>query len=166
MYPANHDPGMTLRQAALIAGFCLLIMAFSAPIAELFVYPKVVIPGNIKETAHNILAHQGLFLAGVFCYLSTFIGDMLVAWAFYLLLIPADRSVSLLAAWFRLVHAVISLVGLSRLMTAFRLLNTPDHMSEFGPDHLHAQVQLLLSSFRYEWSFGLLFFAVHLGLLG
>jgi len=31
IYPANHDQGITLRQAALVAGFGLLIMSFAAP---------------------------------------------------------------------------------------------------------------------------------------
>lgn len=162
----NRDPGITLRQAALIAGLGLLVMGLASPFAEFFVYPKLVIPGNIKETAQNILAYKGLFLAGLFCYLITFICDVLVAWALFVLLEPANRSVSLLTAWFRLVHTVIALFGLLKLATVFRLLNTPDYMAEFGSDELHAQVQLLLNSFRYEWNFSLVFFGIHLGLLG
>ena len=51
------------------------------------------------SSIRNILAQKGLFLAGVFCYLITFICDVLVAWALYVLLMPANRSVSLLTAW-------------------------------------------------------------------
>ena len=97
-----------MRQAALIAGFGLLIMGFAAPFAEFFVYPKLVIPGKIEETAQNIVANQGLFLGGMFAYLITFICDVLVAWALYVLLIPVNRSLSLLTAWFRLVYTVIT----------------------------------------------------------
>ena len=155
-----------MRQAALIAGFGLLIMGFAAPFAEFFVYPKLVIPGKIEETAQNIVANQGLFLAGMFAYLITFICDVLVAWALYVLLIPVNRSLSLLTAWFRLVYTVIALVGLLKLVTVFRILSTPDYLTVVGSDHLHAQVQLLLNSFRYEWSLGMVLFGIHLGLLG
>jgi len=157
---------MTLRQAARIAGLSLLVMGVAAPFAEFFAYPKVVIPGDIEQTARNILASRGLFLAGVFCSLITLIGDVLVAWAYYVLLMPANRAVSMLAAWFRLVHTVIALSGLLKLVTAFRLLSTPEYRAMFGSDQLHAEVQLLLHSFRYEWSFGLVFFGIHLGLVG
>jgi hypothetical protein len=157
---------VTLRQAALIAGFGLLIMGILAPVAEFFVYSKLVIPGKIEETVRNILANERLFLAGMFCYLITFICDVIVPWALYVLLLPVNRSVSLLAAWFGLVYAVIALVGLLKLVTVFRLLNAPDFMAAIGPDQLHAQVRLLLNGFRYEWSIGLLFFGIHLGLLG
>lgn len=157
---------MTLRQAALVAGIGLLIMVLAAPFAEFVVYARVVIPGNIDETVQNILAHRGLFLTGVFCYLITFICDVLVAWALFVLLAPTNRSVSLLIAWFRLVHTVIALSGLLKVVTAFRLLTTPHHGATLGSDPLHAQVELLLNSSRYEWSFSLVFFAIHLGLLG
>ena len=164
--PAIHDQGITLRQAALIAGFGVLIMLFAAPFAESFVYPKLVIPGNIEETVRNMAANKGLFRAGIFSYLITFICDLLVAWAFYVLLTPVNRSLSLLTAWFRLVYTVIAFIGFLKLVTVYRILNTPDYLTVFGPDQLHAQVDLLLKSFRYEWSMGLVLFGIHLGLLG
>jgi Domain of unknown function (DUF4386) len=72
----------------------------------------------------------------------------------------------LLAAWFRLVYTAIALFGLSNLAIVFRVLNTPDYREVFGSSQLHAQVKLLLNSFRYDWSMGLVVFGVHLGLLG
>lgn len=166
MHPTHRDQGMTLRQAALVAGLGLLTMAIAAPFAEFIVYKKLVIPGDIEETVRNILAKRGLFLAGLFAYLITFICDVLVAWALYVLLAPTNRSVSLLTAWFRLVYTAIALFAMLKLVTVFRLLHTPDYLTLFGSDQLHAQVRLLLDSFRYEWSMGLVFFGIHLGLLG
>ena len=51
-------------------------------------------------------------------------------------------------------------------MTVFRLLNTPDYLTVFGPGQLHAQVKLLRNSFRYDRTLGLLLFGIHLALLG
>ena len=76
---AIHDHGITLRQAALIAGLGILIMAFAGPFAEVLVFPKLVIPGNIEETAQNIVGNKGLYLAGMFSYLIMFIRDVIVA---------------------------------------------------------------------------------------
>ena len=155
-----------MRLAALIAGFGVLIMTIVAPFAEFIVFPKLVIPGNIEETAQNIVANKGLFLAGLFAYLITFICDLLVAWALYVLLIPVNRSLSLLTAWFRLVYTVIALVALLKLATVFRVSTASDYATIIGSDQLHAQIYLLLKTFRYEWSFGLVLFGIHLGLLG
>ena len=63
-------------------------------------------------------------------------------------------------------YTVVALVGLMKLVSVFRLLNTPDLLSVIGSDQLHSQVYLLLKEFRYEWSFGLILFGIHLLLLG
>jgi hypothetical protein len=57
-------------------------------------------------------------------------------------------------------------ICLLNLVTAYRLLNTPDYVRIFGSGQLQAQVQLLLNSFRYDWSLGLVLFGIHLVLLG
>ncbi len=164
--PGNQDPGIGLRRAALIAGLGLLMMTFLAPFAEFYVYPKLVLRGNIEQTVLNIRANGGLFLAGTFANLATYILDVVVAWALWVLLVPVNRSLSLLTAWFRLVYTVIALFGPLKLVTVFRLVNTSDSFATFGSEQLHAQVLLLLESFRYEWGIGLVLFGIHLGLLG
>ena len=45
-------------------------------------------------------------------------------------------------------------------------MNTSDILPILQPDQLHAQVMLSLNTFRTQWHFGLLFFGIHLGLLG
>ena len=164
--PVGHGQGITLREAALIAGFGVLIMAFATPFAELFVYEKLVIPGNIEATMQNITGNMGLFLAGIFGYFITFVCDVLVAWALYILLIPVNRSLSLLTAWLRLVYTVIAFFSLAKLMTVFRMLSEQDYLAVLGTDQLHAQIHLLLNSFQYEWGMSLALFGIHLGLLG
>lgn len=161
---ANQE--ITLRQAALVAGIGILIMAVTAPFAEFLVYGKLVVAGNIDETVRGFLANEGLVLAGILAYLATFICDVLVAWALYVLLAPVNRSLSLLTAWFRLIYTAIALVALLKLVTVYRMLNTPAYLAVFGSDTLHAEISLLLNAFRYEWHIGLVLFGIHLGLLG
>jgi hypothetical protein len=161
---AHRDEGLTLRQAALIAGFAYLLMPVA--FAEFSLWPKLVIPGHIEQTVQNITAHGGLFVAAILCYLITLIEDVVIAWALYVLLVPVNRSLSLLTAWFRLVYTVIALFAVLNLVTVFRILNTPDYMTNFGSQQLHAQVRLLLNSFRYDWNMGLVLFGIHLVLLG
>jgi hypothetical protein len=141
MNSADQGHGITLRQAALIAGFGLLVMAATSPFAEFYVFPRLIIRDDVEQTARNILAHQGLYVAGVLAYLINFVGDVVVAWALYVLLRPVNAAVSLLTAWFRLVYTVIAVVALLNLVNALRLLNTPDYLTAFGPAPLHAQMQ-------------------------
>jgi hypothetical protein len=161
---AHHNEGLTLRHAALIAGFGYLLMPVT--FAEFYVFPKLLIPGNIEQTVQNIVAHGRLFFVAILCHFITLILDVVIAWALYVLLVPVNRSLSLLTAWFRLVYTVVALSGLLNLVTVFRLLHTADYLTVFGPQQLHAQVKLLLNSFRYDSSIGLVIFGIHLALLG
>ncbi len=160
----NQGEGMTLRQAALVAGFAYLLNPVT--IAEAFLYPKVVIPGNIEQTAYNAVAQKGVFAAAILCYLISLIGDIVIAWALYVLFVAVNRSLSRLTAWFQLMYTAIGLFGLLNLVTVYRLFNTPDYRKVFGAGQLQAQAELLLNSFRYDWSMSMVLFGIHLVLLG
>ena len=162
--PASRSEGISLRQAALIAGFGYLLNPVSY--AEYSLYPRLVIDGNVEQTAQNIMAHGGLFTALICCYLINFIGDVVISWALYLLLAPVNRAVSLLAALFRLIYTAVALVAVMNLVNAYRLVHTPWFLTLFGASPLHAQVQLLLDSFQWDWSMSLVIFGIHLVLIG
>ncbi len=100
------------------------------------------------------------------CYFINFIEDIVIAWALYILLAPVNRSLSLLAAWFRLIYAALALGGTLNLVTVYRLINAPEYATVFGARALRAQVNLLLHSFRYDYAFVLIIFGIHLCLLG
>jgi hypothetical protein len=161
---AGRTNGVTLRQAALMAGFVYLLSPVSY--AEFTLYPKLVIPGNISATVANISAHHGLFLAMLFCYFINFVEDIVLAWALYILLAPVNRALSLLAAWFRLVYAIIVLVGTFNLATVYRMVTTPEYLTTFGSGPLNAQIGLLIHTFRYDYSLALEIFGLHLLLAG
>jgi hypothetical protein len=132
----GRNAGLTLRQAALVAGF-----AYIMPVSyvEFSIWPKLVVPGNIEPTVLNISSHPRLFAIAILLYLMTFIEDIVIAWALYVLLVPVNRLLSLLTAWFRLVYAVIALIAWLNLVAVYRLLTTPDYLTLFGSDPLHAQ---------------------------
>ena len=162
--PANRYEGITMRQAALVAGFAYLLNPVSY--SEFSIYPKLVVASNVDQTVQNISAHLDLFAAAILCYIISFIGDVIIAWALYVLLAPVNRALSLLTAWFQLAYAAIALCAVFRLLDIYHLLATPYYLTVFGSGQLHAQVWLLLHSFHYEWSMSLILFGIHLVLLG
>jgi hypothetical protein len=85
------------------------------------------------------------------------------AWALYVFLKPVNENLSLFTAWFRLVYTVIAIIAFLNLVTVVRLLNSS---SGVDPSQFAAQVMSSLEAFRGSWYFGLLFFGIHLGLLG
>lgn len=154
--------GLTLRQAALVAGIAYLLMPVA--FAEFYVFPKLIVHENIEQTVRNIASHQALFFVGILCHFITLILDIIIAWALYVLLAPVNRALSLLAAWLRLVYASFYLAGLHSLVTVLYLVQTPYNQMLFGDQQLHAQVQLLIGSFRN--SINLALFGLDLLLLG
>ena len=156
--------GLSLRHAALVVGFAYLLNPVSY--AEFSIYPKLVIPGSIEQTVAHIAAHHGLYLAALFSYLINFIEDILIAWGLCVLLAPVNRALSLLAAWFQLIYAAITIDATFNLATVYRMLTTPDYLTALGPAPLHAQVDLLLHTFRYNYALALLLFGIHLVLVG
>ena len=156
----------SLRKAALIAGLGILIMVAGAPFAEMYVFPKLILQGDAEQTTKNIIANKQLFIAGMFGYLITFICDIIVAWALYIVFKPVNENFSLLTAWFRLVYAVIAIVGLLNIVGIINLLSPSHYLFASRPDQLYLQVILLVRSFKSTFSFGILFFAIHLILLG
>jgi hypothetical protein len=102
----------------------------------------------------------------LFCFLINFVEDIVIAWALYVLLAPVNRSLSLLAAWFQVVYAAIALVATLNLATVYRMLTTPEYLTTFGSGPLGAQVNLLLHTFRYDYSLALVIFGIHLLLVG
>ena len=160
----SNPEGLTLRQAALLAGFGYLL---TTPVffIEFFVNPELIVRGQIAQTVANIGSHHGLFLATVFGYLTNFIGDIIAALGLFILLAPVNRGISLLAAWLRLVYTTVAIVGLFNLVTVYRMVTTPDYLNSFGTAEFHAQIDLLLHSFRYIWTMGLVIFALHLFLI-
>jgi hypothetical protein len=152
---------ISLRSAALIAGLAIFIMAMAAPFAEIYAFPKFFVPGKAAETAKNILANQGLFRVCIFSYLITFVCDLIAAWALYLLLKPVNEDLSFLSALFRFVYAVIALAALTNLVSILGLLR-----SDFESDQWYNHIMSSLDAFKSGWYFGIIFFGIHLGLLG
>jgi hypothetical protein len=151
---------------ALVSGLALLGSVIAAPFAEMYALPKLVIPYQAAETARNIIAHQGLFTAAIFAYFITFVLDLVLSWSLYHLLKPVNKSLSQLTAGFRLVYTILALVALNNLLTALRLLTTPEYLNLFTQDQVQALAMVALRAFKNHWYFGLLTFGIHLIMLG
>lgn len=156
----------SLRTAAIVAGLGLLAMAILGGFANFSVIQNLVIPGDATTTAENIIASVPTFRTGVLFFLVVAILDVVVAWALYILFIPANKNLSLLAAWFRIVYAAILASVLNDLTSALHLLTGSDSITIIETGQLQAQAMLHLSAFTDGWGIGLVIFGLHLIVLG
>jgi hypothetical protein len=158
---------ISLRQAAIVAGLGLLLMTPPAIFMNFFVLESLIVPGDAAATANNFMANELQFRLGICSFIIVIILDVLVAWGLYVFLKPVNKSLSLLAAWFRLLYTAVFAMSMLYLFTVLRLISGADYLTVFGTDQLFAQMLLSLNAFNDGWAIGYVcFFGLHLIVLG
>ncbi|MFU1796059.1 DUF4386 domain-containing protein [Paenibacillus azoreducens] len=152
------------RKTALTAGISLIMMTLASFFSYGFVHASLVVQGDASSTFHNIISSSSLFKAEIFGWVIILLCDIVVAWAFYIFLKPIHQSLSLLAAWFRLIYAAMLGIAILNLLFVLLLSNSMDQLSL--SDQLQAQALLYLGAFESMWSIGLIIFGGHLLIIG
>jgi hypothetical protein len=103
----GHNAELSPRKAAIIAGLGYLIVFVISIFGKSFALDKLIVLGDAVSTANNMIANESLFRFGATCLIIVILGDTLAAWGLYYLLKPTNKSLSLLAAWLRLLFVAI-----------------------------------------------------------
>ena len=154
------------RTAAVIAGIGYVILFVLAIFANFFVREGLVVTDDAQTTAANIAESEGLFRLGMASFLVIFLVDVVVAWALYIVFRRANRDVSLVAAWFRLVYTLFLGIALIYLFQALQFLSGSGFLEAFDTAQREAQALIALDTFNSAWLIGLAAFGVHLIVLG
>ena len=80
---------------------------------------------------------------------------MVVAWGLYIVLMPANKNLSALAAWLRVIYGGIFIFAISKLYVALQVLAADG-----------VQAMSFLKAFQSIWDNGLILFGFHLLVLG
>jgi hypothetical protein len=160
------DVSRSIRSASIIAGVGILLISVLAGSANFVVLERLVTQGNAAQTARDILESDSSFRLGIVAMFLVVALDVVVAWALYRVFSPASRSISMLAAWFRLVYAAVYLVAISQLVGVLRLLGGDDYLAVFSRDQLQVQALSQMNYFGDVWAAGLFLFGVHLLIIG
>ncbi len=172
MHPPSDEPAdlgvetTTPRRAARLAGVSYVFIFLCGIFANFIVLEGMWVVGDAAATASNIAANELLFRVGIVSFAVMVVFDVVVAWALYLLLEPVDANLSRFAAWLRLVNGAIFAVALFHLPLALQLLDGVATGMATDPAGAHAQVMVQLAAFDQTWLIGLLFFGLHLLILG
>jgi hypothetical protein len=160
------EGGWSTSSMGLIAGVAILLMSVLAGFGNFVAVQRMVTQGDAAQTAHDVMASEGVFRLGIVSLFLVVALDVVVAWALYRVFIPVSRGVSLLAALFRLVYAGVFLVAISQLVSAVHLLGTDPSLSMYTPGLLQAQALSDINAYTDVWTAGLLLFGIHLLLIG
>jgi len=99
-------------------------------------------------------------------FLVIFLVDVIVAWGLYIVFRRANRDVSLVAAWSRLVYTVFLGVALIYFFQALQFLTGSDVSEAFDAAQREAHALVALDTFNSAWLIGLAAFGLHLIVLG
>jgi hypothetical protein len=151
---------------ARVAGVLYLIVFAAALFGPLYVHSNLVVPEDASATARNIMASEGLFRAGIGSYLVIFMSEVALSVILFVLLRPVSKTLSLLAAAFRLTMTTIHGINLLNQFSALLLISGGGYLAAFEADQLQALALLLLNAHEIGWSIGIVFFSFHVFFLG
>ncbi len=154
------------KMLSKFAGIGYLIIFVTGIFSNFFVLENLIIPGDAAATVKNITNNDFLFRIGIFSFIIMVVFDVFLAWALYLLLKPVDKNLSLLSGWLRLVNSTIFGLALYKLFSILQILGAHDYLNVFTTGQMQAQVMIYYNAFNNLWLIGLVFFGLHLFLLG
>ncbi len=151
---------------ARIAGFLYLLIIGFGLIAQVFVRDNLVDYQDATVTAKNILGSEFWYRFGFVSELMMLVCDIGVTTILYILLRDFSRNLSLLSTFFRLASIIVlSTVALSHYAALF-FLGSSKYLSVFSLDQLDALALLSIKLHGSGYNISLLFFGMHLIILG
>lgn len=154
---------MKTRNISIIAGIGYLIIFISGIFANFFVVESLFSTTELENLFNVISNNESIFRFGTLSFVIMVVADVLLSWALYYIFKNTNESLSKLSAWLRLVNCTIFGVAL------FNLLNVSDLLSMAGiiqVNDLNIELLKLYKGFNNIWFIGLIFFAIHLYILG
>ena len=143
------------RKAARVVGFAYLFALPPAIFAEFYVRTQLIVSNNAAQTARNIMAHERLFRLGTASNLTVFALDVVLIISLYVVLMPVNRSLALLAAGWGLIETATLVVVTLSDFDVLRILSGSDYLHAFEPNQLQALARLSVSAHGAAYNVGL-----------
>lgn len=131
-----------------------------AAFAQFHIRSGILVPGDVVQTAHNILASRRLFRIGIAMDLIGGAGNAALAVAFYVMLRPVGPAMALLAAFWRLGETVILGHMTLNSMVVIHVLRHAGRFADFSVGQLQTLSSIYLGAQGAEFNIGLVFYAL------
>ena len=153
------------RTAARVIGLTYLLAMVTA-VFGFWVRGSLIVSGNVAETARNIMASERLFRLGIASDLLTFIIDIVLITALYVVLRPVNRNLALVAVFWRLMETAVLVVVTLNGFAVLRVLSGAEYLGVFEADRLQAMARLSLSAYGAGYNVGFVFLGLGSTLFG
>ena len=148
------------RKAAKVAGIAFLFTFVIVIVANFAIDARLNVAGDAAATARNILTHETLFRTSIAFDLLYCSGLAVLLAALYVILRPVSRGLALLAAFSRLVYALMWVLMTLKSLDALRILKGAGYLQVFDAPRLQALAKLSLGERFDLYYVGLPFFAL------
>lgn len=149
-----------------VAGALYLVIIVFGLFAEVVVRSRLIESGNAAATAANIVESEWLFRMGFAADLIVFLADVALAVILYRLFAPLGRTMSTLAAAFRLTQTAIIGLNLLNMFAALLIVRDATYLDGFEAEQSQALALQLLDMHKYGYILGLTFFGVSTLIIG
>lgn len=149
-----------MKQIAKISGIAY-VMIFLAGFYANFAVLESLIESNPSITTANFIHNHVQLGNGLIGFLVMLLFDFVLVWSLFGLTKSISKNISFLASFFRLMHALFFGVALFKLWEIYELT-----FNAIISTNLQNSVSELLYDFDTLWTVGLIFFGVHLIVLG
>ena len=156
------NSGKSIQKSAKLAGVSLALMFLFGILADSVIMPKIINWEDALQTSNNILTANNLFLFGIISYTGDMITNIVVAVALYFLFRPVNIIGAIIMSVLRVIYVIIRSVALSNLVKVQALIKFP----EINILETSNKIMSLLQADKTGYTYALIFFGIHILLLG
>ena len=150
-----------MKKIAKISGIAYVMIFISGFYANFVVLESLVDINNPSITITNFINNHSQFENGLLGFVMMLFFDALLVWSLFDLTKIVSKKATFIASSFRLLHVLFFGVALFKLREVYQLTFNASNSKA-----LQNIVTKLLLDFDTLWTVGLLFFGVHLIVLG
>jgi hypothetical protein len=150
----------SLNKTARLTGFTFLFAIAIVVIANYGINIRLIVPGNAVDTARNIMANETLFRINIVCNLIYVMSVVVLLTSLYVILKPVHPNLALVAAFCRLIFALMWGITAFYSLGALRLLGDATYLPVFKTDQLQTLARLHLTASFDAYYVGLPFWAL------
>jgi hypothetical protein len=163
----THVRDLSPSAYARIAGVLYLVITVAAVFAHFVIPDQFIVSGDAAATVANIAADAATFrLGAIGSELVILLSEIVLAVVLYMLLKPVNKTLSLIAAVFRLAMTTIHGLNLLNIYFVLQLIDGGGAAMAFGPEQVQALVMLFLNAHSTGFTLGIAFLVPHVLILG
>src|SRR3954447_5741650 len=142
---------------ARAGGVLYLLIIVLGLFGQVFVRDKLIVPGDAKATAANIMAQESLWRFHIAAEMVLLLCAVALLLILFALLRRVNRDLALLAVFFNLISIALEAAVTMYLLETLFPLGSAKYLRAFEPEQLYAMANLSLKSHTYGFGGSLIF---------